>query len=56
MKSITSQQAADFLEVATITTTTVSGSLLIHKGRGEDGQPFITLDDASGTIVLITSV
>lgn len=48
MQHLTLEQAADFLEVATIEKTIDVGHTLVHTGTDEHGARFILMNDLNG--------
>jgi hypothetical protein len=49
MKSITLQDAADYLESATITTTHEMGHTIVQVGINEAGSSFVMVNDCFGS-------
>lgn len=56
MKSIFIQRGSDVLKGATITDTVRNGSLTVHAGISEAGSEFITVDERSSKIIIITTL
>lgn len=52
MKSITLAQAADYLEVAAIESTTNVGSILVHIGKNAAGVRFVMVNNCDGETML----
>jgi hypothetical protein len=55
MRMLELQQAADFLEVATIESTVNVGHTLVHSGRTEAGNRFTLMNDHHGNSALAES-
>jgi hypothetical protein len=56
MNSISIQQGSEILKTATITETFSSGSLSVYKGVSKDGGEFVTIDEPSNRIIVITTL
>lgn len=52
MKTMTMQQAADYLETATITRTQDAGHAVTHIGTNAAGVPFVLVNDYTGQTVV----
>ncbi len=52
MQLLTIQQAADYLEVASVESSTDHGFAVTHTGRNAAGVRFVMVNDASGDTTL----
>lgn len=56
MKTLTTQETADFLEAATIETSHDAGHAIVHVGISETGSRFVLLNDMRGISVVSESM
>ena len=52
MRNLTLAETADFLELATIATSTDHGFAIVHVGVCEFGESFVLVNDSSGKTVV----
>lgn len=56
MLYLTIEQAADYLETATIDRTIDAGHAIVHTGKNAAGVEFVMMNDASGKTVICESL
>lgn len=56
MESISIQHGSEVLKTATVTDTVRSGSMTVHKGVSKAGNAFITVEERSSKIIVVTTL
>ena len=56
MESISIQHGSEVLKTATVTDTVRNGSMTVHKGVSQAGNEFITVNESSSKIIIITTL